>query len=420
MNVERALQTLRRINAFSSTKRGITRLVYTDVYAEALYDFEKLLIQENLSVRRDPVGNLIARREGADPRLPAVACGSHLDTVVEGGAYDGTLGVAACLEVIRTMNERGLVTRHPLELIVFAAEESSRFGVATIGSKAMAGLLDGKRLANVRDRDGVSLAEALRRMGLDIGQIHLARRRRSELKAFFELHVEQGPVLESRGKTIGIVQAIAAPTRYVIRIDGKAAHSGTTPMAYRKDALAGAAEVILAVERAARRYEGKGAVATVGACRVQPGVMNVVPGSVELMVDIRGTARPAKAALARALEAALARLQVDRGLRAEVNVLSDEDPVQLDRELAALIEAICRKRGISAMPMVSGAGHDAMNMARLCPTALIFIPSQGGLSHHPDERSSPEDIAAGLAVLYDAIVNLAEVIPRQPGRGETA
>lgn len=407
MDVQQFLQTLNGINKFGATRHGMTRLAYSQTYQEAMEYFIELCVEEKLAIRIDAAGNLIARREGADPELPVVACGSHLDTVIQGGEYDGTLGVVAALEVIRSLNEDRIATKHPIEIIVFACEESTRFSMSTIGSKAMAGLIHPESISRLKDRDGVSIQEAFRSASLNFDEIGRAARRAEEIKVFLELHIEQGPVLEYERKQVGIVKGIAAPTRLRVHIQGKASHSGTTPMNRRKDALAAAAQIILGVEQAALTELSYGTVGTVGVCEVQPGAMNVVPGSAELLVDIRGISVESKSRVIDKLYPLFRSLESERGVAITPELLHDEKPVLLQEDVASSIASTCEQLGISFLHMASGAGHDAMNMARLCPTGLIFIPCKDGLSHHPDEFASVEDIEVGLRLLKQEILNWA-------------
>ncbi|MNW25451.1 putative hydrolase [compost metagenome] len=406
VKLERLTQTLQDINRFGCTDKGMNRLAYSTVEREAIEYVSGLCRSEGMSVRTDSFGNVIARREGLNPEAPIVAFGSHLDTVINGGRYDGALGVAAALEVIRSLNDRMICTQHPVELIIFACEESSRFGVSTIGSKAMTGLLNLEHVASLHDAQGLSFIEVLQECSLDMS-VELARRQARELKVFLELHIEQGPVLETEGIEIGIVSGIAAPSRFTIAVQGHAAHSGTTPMGSRQDAFLSAAEIALELERAAKAEEQYGTVATVGVCEVKPGAMNVIPDHAEMKLDIRGTSVPSRDRVISRLMSSVERMERERHCTITVHKLSDEKPVLLDQEMMASLRESCEEGSLSYKVMSSGAGHDAMNMARLCPTGLIFVPSRNGLSHHPDEFTSPEHIAAGAVLLEREVLKWA-------------
>lgn len=387
---------------------GITRLAFSREERAARKHFMELCRNEHLDVRIDAAGNIIARREGEQPDAPAVACGSHLDSVIEGGIYDGTLGVLAGLEVVRRLNAESIRTKHPIEIICFAAEESSRFGISTIGSKAMAGYLDVEMLKLLKDKDGYSFGDVVAQYGLNINNFGNAKRSREELKAFLELHVEQGPVLEKHSKKIGIVKAVAAPTRIRTEVFGQAGHSGTTTMSLRRDALSAAAEIVLEVERIARQESRNNVVGTVGVLNISPGAVNVIPGYAELIVEFRSVYTETKKRVLKQFETSLARIAKQRKVDIQTSVLSDEQPVILDQNIIRTIERVCREHDYSFLHMVSGAGHDAMNIAAICPTGLIFVPSYKGISHHPAEFTADQDIEIGVEVLYHTIFHLAK------------
>ncbi len=395
---------------FGYGANGITRLAYTEPEKMAKTQFVKLCENEGMNVRLDAAGNVIARRSGVGEEKCAVACGSHLDSVINAGSYDGVLGVLAGLEVVRMLNRRNIQTRYPIELIAFTCEESSRFGVSTVGSKAMVGLLDMDVLAHVKDKAGMSFEEAVRLQGLDFARLPQARRSPDELKVFIELHIEQGPVLEQNKKQIGVVSSIAAPTRFRLNIAGEAGHSGTTTMELRKDALVGAAEIILAVEKLTTQEHHSFSVGTVGSLHVLPNSTNTIPGKVEMIYEFRSNDRESKYHLNRSLIEQIKDISERRGLTVESQLLSDESPVELNPFVRNVIKESCEVRGKSFLEMASGAGHDAMNMAQLCPTGMIFVPSVRGVSHHPGEFTEPFDVEAGVDILYETMLRLAEPI----------
>lgn len=395
---------LNKMNQYNSGVKGITRVAYTNEEQACTHAFMRLCKAEGLDIRLDPCGNLIARREGKFNHLPPVVIGSHLDTVYEAGKYDGVVGVTAALEVIKRLNEKEIITDHPIEIISFACEESARFGVSTLGSKAITGLIDIEKYRYLTDRDGITLEKAFSLCALDFNSVNEASRVNEEFKAFFELHVEQGPVLISKGKKIGIATGIAAPTRLLVKLFGKASHSGTTPMNMRKDALLGAAEIALELEKAAKLEEEYETVATVGVFDVHNSAMNVVPGEVELKIDIRSTSSASKQRVVDRLYETIHAVKEKRQLEIEETIINIEEPVLLSVELSESIRNISEKRSLPYEIMHSGAGHDAMNMTKLCPTALIFIPSVDGLSHHPDEYTDLDDILLGIDVLEEAVL----------------
>ncbi|HWR08034.1 Zn-dependent hydrolase [Sporomusa sp.] len=403
---ERLQANLRELAAIGATEGGgITRLAYGDADWQARLFLIGLMEQAGLQVRCDAIGNLIGRREGRNPAAPVVMAGSHIDSVPNGGNFDGAIGVLGAIEAVQTLAEAGIMTYHPIEVVVFASEESSRFGVATLGSKAFCGELPAAAL-KIKDKDGITLAEAMRSRGLSpetVGDAHYS----SDIKAFLELHIEQGKVLENAGKQIGIVTGIAAPTRIRAVITGQADHSGATPMNLRQDALAAGAEIILLVEQLACAEMACGTVGTTGIVKAEPGVMNVIPGKVELGIDIRSICQDSKQRVVDKLCHEIEKVQARRGVAVNLDILSNEVPVKLPDEMVSVLQGLCDKLQYASMTMPSGAGHDAMHLAAMTPTGMIFIPCQGGISHNPAEWAELSDIAAGTEVLLAAIRQLA-------------
>ena len=403
--VERLLQGLAR---FSASEQGVTRLAYSSLDRQA----QDWLLSEvrdlGLSVREDAVGNVFLRREGAMPQLPPVACGSHLDTVIHGGAYDGMCGVVGALEALYMLGKTEL--KRSIEVIIFRAEESSRFGFATIGSKLLAGKasLADKKLADAAGKDGVTLAEALRGWGGDPENFAQAKVQRGAYKCFAELHIEQGKVLEETENEIGIVHNIAAPTRFKLHVQGMADHSGATPMGFRRDALVSAAKLVLAVQEAATEEKDNGTVATVGVLEVEPASINVVPGAATLWVDLRGVDKESIRRTLAEIRQAAEFVAVEDKVGISWEMLTADDPVALDGGLALLSEAICKERGIKYLHMNSGAGHDAMHMAAIAPTTMLFIPCRGGISHNPAEFAKLDDICRGIKVLAALLAKEAD------------
>lgn len=398
---------LREFAAIGATREGgITRLAYSDADWQARSLATRLMEQAGLQVRCDAAGNLIGRREGRNPDAPPVMAGSHIDSVPNGGNFDGVIGVLGAIEAVQVLSEAGIRTEHPLEVVVFAAEESSRFGIATVGSKAFAGTLPVAAL-QLQDKDGITLAEAMASRGLAPALIGEARYA-SPIKAFLELHIEQGKVLEKAGKAIGIVTGIAAPTRLRAILTGQADHSGATPMNLRQDALAAGAELILLVEQLACAEMAWGTVGTTGIVKAEPGVMNVIPGRVELGIDIRSISQDSKQRVVDKLGREIEKIAARRGVAVELEIVGNDEPVQLPAAMAGRLQGICDKLQVDWMPMPSGAGHDAMHLAKLAPTGMIFIPCRGGISHNPAEWAGIGDITAGTEVLLAAVRQLAE------------
>ncbi|MNO87670.1 putative hydrolase [compost metagenome] len=397
------------INQYNSGEKGITRIAYTNEEQTCTSAFMRMCKAENLDIRMDHCGNVIARRNGKIEGLPPVVMGSHLDTVYQGGKYDGVVGVTAALEVIKRLNEKGIETDHPIEIISFACEESSRFGISTVGSKVMSGLFQKEKYRSLKDKDGITMEKAFSLCALDYNSIDQASRGDEELKAFFELHIEQGPVLINNQKKIGIVTGIAAPVRLHIQISGKASHSGTTPMNMRKDAFLGASEIALELEKAAKLEHEFGTVATLGVIDILNGAMNVVPGEVEIKIDIRSTSVASRQRVLDHLYQTINSVQETRQLAIESTEIISEEPVLLSDEISHVLESICEEKGILSQRMISGAGHDAMNMNKLCPVGLIFVPSVDGLSHHPNEYTDMDDIIMGIDILEEVVLRYAFV-----------
>jgi hydantoinase/carbamoylase family amidase len=404
---ERYQTLLNKINQYSSGEKGITRIAYTNEEQACLHALMRMCQDVKMKVRLDNAGNMIARREGRNNDLPPVVIGSHIDSVYQGGKYDGVVGVTAALEVVNRLNEKGIETEHPIEVIAFACEESSRFGVSTVGSKAMAGKFQKEKYQHLKDRDGISMEKAFSLCALDFNRIEEASREGETFQAFFELHIEQGPVLENEQKNIGLVTGIAAPARSIVKISGKASHSGTTPMTMRKDAFLGAAEIALELEKAANLEQNDGTVATVGVVDVMPGAMNVVPGDVELKIDIRSSSIESRQRVLEHLQKSIVAVGERRELEIERVEISMENPVKLSPEVIDTLKDLCEDKKYPYKIMQSGAGHDAMNMIGFGPVGLIFIPSEDGVSHHPNEHTDLADILVGIDLLEAAVIHFS-------------
>ncbi|WP_371372699.1 Zn-dependent hydrolase [Sporomusa aerivorans] len=407
ISTERLTKNFASMAAIGAQDGGVTRLAFSDADWQARDFILELMKEAGLSVRLDAFGNLIGRREGYLPDAPSVLMGSHIDSVPNGGNYDGVAGVLAAIEVARCLQADGIKHAHGIELVVFMAEESSRFGMATLGSKAFCGKLSGAQLEQYQDKQGVSLAAAMRQRGLAPEKIDQARYH-GAIKAFLELHIEQGKVLETTGKQIGIVTGIAAPTRLRVTVTGQADHSGATPMHMRQDALTAAAEIILLIEKLAGEEGPNGTVGTTGVIKAEPGVMNVIPGRVELGVDIRGISANSKKRVVEQFKAGLDEIQRRREIATEFVTLTDEKPVEISREIVEFLDKIAIDSGYDTLRLPSGAGHDAMHLADIAPTGMLFVPCKGGISHNPAESADIEDIAAAAQVLLMAVIRLTQ------------
>jgi N-carbamoyl-L-amino-acid hydrolase len=386
---------------------SVSRLAFSLADLRARQYMIHLLQQAGLRVSVDGIGNLIGRLEAAAPGPAAVALGSHIDSVPHGGRFDGTVGAVVALEIARALLESGVRLRRPLEVLIFAAEESSRFGFSTIGSSAMAGTSDPDRLLQLADRDGERLGQILARLGINAEEVRAARRPPGAIGHYLELHIEQGRILVETGKHLGVVRAIAAPCRLKIVFRGRADHSGATPMHLRRDALVAAAHLITFVEATCRAERTVPVVGTVGVIEARPGAMNVVPGEASVWVDLRSISAPARTECRDRVIRYARDLATERQLGAEIETVMEDPPVDMDPEVAALLARISDERRIDYMMMDSGAGHDAMQMASIARAGLLFVPSREGISHNPREWTSMAEIVLGAEVLLEATLRLA-------------
>jgi beta-ureidopropionase / N-carbamoyl-L-amino-acid hydrolase len=370
----------------------IRRLAFTPEDQQARALVSVWMVEAGMSVRVDAAGNLIGRYSGLQPDLPALATGSHIDTVPSGGRYDGVLGVLAGIEVVRTLQEQNLHLNHPIEVIAFSDEESSM-----VGSRAIAGTVDVNEVA--------ALASHLEAVGGAWLNLNTARRTQSEIAAFVELHVEQGCVLENLGKSIGIVEGVVGMRRYAIRIQGQANHAGTTPMHLRQDALIAGAKLVLAVQTMALQAPGE-PVATVGSLNVAPNAANIVPGQVDLTVDLRDLSESCLDKMTATLMQAVEAIALETHTQISINPILQVQPSPAAPYIQSVIEQVCRQANLTYTPMPSRAGHDAMEMGRLTNMGMIFVPSQGGISHSGDEYTSPEQCFQGTRVLMHTLLEL--------------
>lgn len=386
-------------------KEGFTRLSFTEEERAAQEEFKKTARELGMTVRTDSAGNIIARLETkVHERLPAMALGSHLDTVKNGGGYDGVAGILCALGAVKMAQDEGETLPLPVEVICFSSEESSRFSMSTVGSKAMTGQLTQEQLTTITDENGVSIAEAMRAYGLQPEEIAKAERGPGELCSFTELHIEQGMRIENAGCDYGVVGRIACPIRMYLHLHGKAGHTGTTPMDQRQDALAQAAELILFVQTAARDLNENGddpLVATVSTIEATPNAMNVIPGYVKLGIDIRSVSDVQKQRMEAAIDAYLKKQE----MQIEKELIVNNPSVGLDAAIYGKLRALSSRTGLKTLDMDSGAGHDVMNMQKKWPSGLIFIPCKDGLSHHPEEFASLQDLENGTRLLYTYLIN---------------
>jgi allantoate deiminase len=360
--------------------------------------------EADLAVREDAVGNLFGRREGNDPDAPAVLVGSHVDSVYNGGDFDGPLGVLAGIEVVQAMEEEGVRTDRPVEVVAFTDEEGARFSFGMIGSRALAGHLSPGDLEH-QDGDGLSVAQAMRDYGLDPEHVEDARRGQDSLAAYLELHIEQGRVLEAEDLPAGIVTGIAGPVWLRFSLRGESGHAGATPMDRRHDALVAAAEIVGAVDEEASSTSS--AVGTVGQIEAKPGGINIIPGRVDFSVDLRDIEVAVRDGVEGRIRERAEEVCARRGVELEIEELQRLDPAPCSEEVRTVISEACEEVGIRPHSLPSGAGHDGMHVAELCPMGMIFVRSRDGISHNPKEWSSREDCEAGCKVLYSTVLDLA-------------
>ncbi|MCC6547276.1 M20 family metallo-hydrolase [Candidatus Sumerlaeota bacterium] len=390
-----------------ATPPAVTRVVFSDADLRARNFFKDLCRKANLRVREDGIGNIFARWQGSDPGAAAVGTGSHTDAIPNAGLYDGVVGVLGGLEAIRILQEKGFEPRRSIELLMFATEEPTRFGVGCLGSRAIAGTYDEAKILSLRDGDGRNPSEAARRIGLS-GEMNALVLSRDYYDAFVELHIEQGPVLERIDLPIGIVTAIAAPASMRITFEGEGGHAGTVLMADRRDALLAGAELALAVDEIARATGSPDTVGTTGMLEVFPGAINSIPSRCMLGIDIRDTQLATRDLAVAGTKLTAREISERRALPLTIEMINSDPPATCDPRIVAAAERACEVLELKPLRMVSRAYHDSLFMARLFPTCMIFIPSRGGVSHRPDEYSSPEQIARGVEVLALTLAQLAE------------
>jgi N-carbamoyl-L-amino-acid hydrolase len=407
VDIARLTAELEQLARFSDADPpAVTRVLFTEPDLKARAFLKTLFAEAALSVRQDPAGNLFARWAGAEPDLAAVGTGSHTDAIPFSGRYDGTVGVLGALEALRALRRSGWRPRRSIELLMFTSEEPTRFGIGCLGSRLLSGALVPEAAAALKDSGGATFEEVRRQAGC-AGELADVRLAAGYFAAFVELHIEQGPLLEREQLPIGVVTAIAAPAALRLHLQGEGGHAGAVLMPDRKDALCVAAEIVLAVEEAAKSSGRLDTVATTGVCRVHPGAINSIPGRVTLEIDVRDTDLAARDRVLGRIRQAIERAACRRGVRAEVELLNADPPANAGREVVTAVQAACRQLQLECKPMVSRAYHDSLFMARLCPTGMVFIPCKDGVSHRSDEYSSPDAIRAGAEVLALTLAELA-------------
>jgi hydantoinase/carbamoylase family amidase len=401
-----AAQLLARASALgevSEEPHRLTRRFATPALARAGELVAGWMEEAGMTVRRDAVGNVVGELAWPGADGPALVIGSHLDTVPDAGRFDGPLGVLTGIAVVERVTAEGEAPSTPVQVVGFADEEGARFGIPYLGSAAFTGRFDPAWL-DLPDADGITVLEAIRAAGGDAAEVMSTSERRPA--GYLEVHIEQGPVLEELGLPVGVVSAIAGQTRATLTLRGRAGHAGTVPMSARQDALAAAAEVVLAVERLAR--EGDGLVATVGALSVEPGASNVIPGEARLSLDVRHGADFVRAQVVATMRETAERIAAGRGVELEWVTLVENEAVEMSPDLMDRLAAAIAAEGHAVHSLVSGAGHDAVVLARVCPAAMLFVRCAGGISHDPHESVAEEDVAVALDVLERVVRGLSQ------------
>jgi allantoate deiminase len=391
---------LDELATFSDDPERLTRHYLSAAHGRAMQQVAAWMVAAGMGARIDAVGNVIGRYEAHQTGAPAVLVGSHIDTVTDAGRYDGSLGVLAGIAAVEALHRAGERLPVAVEVIAFGDEEGVRFPSALIGSRALAGTLD-PSLLDARDQEGVSVREALRTAGCDADAAASCARRAQETLAYFEVHIEQGPVLEAEGLPLGVVSAINGATRARVVVQGEAGHAGTVPMALRRDALAAAAEMVLAVEREGRAVPDL--VATVGQIAALPGSINVVPGTVRFGLDVRAPLDDTRRAALATLERRFGEIAARRGVSVALEPFHDTAAVNCDSGLIEALAAAVERAGLRPRLLPSGAGHDAIALAALCPVAMLFVRCKDGISHNPAEAIRTEDADLAVRVLLDVL-----------------
>jgi ureidoglycolate amidohydrolase len=403
---------------------AVTRVLFSDVDLAARAWVIARCEEEDLVIRQDAVGNIFARWPGTHDSEPAVATGSHIDAIPNAGRYDGTVGVLGGVEAFSALRRAGFTPSRPLELVLFTSEEPTRFGIGCLGSRLMSGALSPQGAAALKDSDGRTLDDWRSKAGVDRGggsgskasagssggsdsrDLASVRLASDHYAAFVELHIEQGPILERERLPIGIVEAIAGPSSFRLRLLGEGGHAGAVLMPGRHDAGLAGAEIALAVERAALASGSPDTVGTTGVFRQLPDAINSIPCDVTLEIDFRDTRLDTRTQAWAQVEAAIAQICTRRGIRWTLDTINANPPATCAATLVDTVEHVCRAKGIASRRMISRAYHDSLFMAQVCPTTMIFIPCRDGISHRPDEYSSPDDIATGVTVLAYTLAEL--------------
>ena len=407
VNIDRIIRDINLINSFNSTPgNGITRLTFTPEFMKAYNYITDELNKIGAEITICRAGCLRGRLKGKDPLKPPVMFGSHIDTVINGGRFDGIAGVVSALEVLRVFAENKISHSHPLDFVVFPEEEGTRFGIITAASSAWTGRLDLETLYKTKDSNEVSYRKAMELAGIipeDESPL-----KKGAIKSMLELHIEQGAVLDKKGLSVGIVESIAGGKWIDLTVEGDAGHAGATPMPYRRDALQGAIRIIAELENIASTQMGPNTVGTCGFIDVKPGVGNVIPGKVNMIFDIRDSNPKNLKEMTKKINAFSKQICKERKLNFDMNERFYTPPVLISKHMIEVLDKCAEHRGIKTLKLMSGALHDSCNFSSITEIGMIFVPSKNGKSHCPEELTEWEDIKNGSNVLLDAVMELSK------------
>ena len=404
---DRLLSDIEKLASFSDDDPpGTSRLVFAGADQNARAWLKSLCRDAGLAVREDAVGNMFARWLGTRPELAAIGTGSHIDAIPHSGKFDGTVGVLGGLEAIRALQQSGFQPQRSIELLLFTAEEPTRFGLGCLGSRMLGGSLNSAADANLKDSEGRTLAELRAAAGFH-GSLDEVRLPDGYYAGFVELHIEQGPLLEREKSAVGIVTSIAAPAALRISVEGEGGHAGGVLMPDRKDAFCAAAEIVLAIEQRALATGSVDTCATVGKCHVYPGAVNSIPSRVEMEADIRDTDEERRNQVLREIGEACQRVAAKRNVQVKITPINADAPAACSPHIVEAMVQAADESGLGYKKMVSRAYHDSLFMARIAPVGMVFIPCRGGVSHRPDEYSAPQEIEDGAKVLACTLAKLS-------------
>jgi ureidoglycolate amidohydrolase len=404
---DRLLSEIDDLALFSDAEApAVTRIIFTPTDLKARAWMKARCEDAGLTVRQDAVGNIFARWNGSNPAASVVGTGSHIDAIPNAGKYDGVVGVLGGLEAIRSLRRSGFSPTHSIELLIFTSEEPTRFGIGCLGSRLLSGTLPPDVARKLTDNNGAPLDDVRHSAGFG-GELDEVKLPSGYYNAFVELHIEQGPLLERQRIPLGIVTKIAAPASLRVLIEGAGGHAGGVLMPDRRDALCAAAELILAIEGAARTSGAIDTVATVGICDVFPGAVNSIPRRVRLSVDVRDTDLQRREIVMQTIETTGHSISVKRQVAIHTELLNADEPADCNPVIVEALSGSCRKHELNFLPMVSRAYHDSLFVSRIAPVGMLFIPCRNGYSHRPDEYASPEDIVRGTLVLAETLAALS-------------